>query len=161
MSSADGQPGAPLETDARVVTASNNPESHRSPAVPSRLHSSGSLEDLIAAACDAAGVSAALLAASTKARIVSDVRARIAAEAVRSHLATLDELGALFGRSASAVSKLLQRHARLSSDASLRVRLESGVSGGAGGRLSMETARMSNTGTGQECPTPAPIKPIR
>jgi hypothetical protein len=160
MRDGDGQAPVRPETDAPVAPISSEAESQPR-ATPYAVRSPRSLEDLVVAECEAAAVSPALLASPTKTRVVSDVRVRIASEAVRSQLATLEELGALFGRSASAVSKLLLRHTRLCSPGLLRVRLESGVSGGAGRTASTPAAGMSNTGTGQECPTPAPVKRLR
>jgi REP element-mobilizing transposase RayT len=81
-----------------------------------------SLDELIGSVCEEAGVTADVLAVRHRSRVITEVRARIAGEAVRSGLATLEQLAGYFGCSAAAISRLLQRRTKRGQEQQLALR---------------------------------------
>jgi REP-associated tyrosine transposase len=67
------------------------------------------LDALIATRCAQAGIEVDSLASGSCSRRLSDLRATIAAEALRAELATLSQIAQRFDRSVASLSRLLQR----------------------------------------------------
>lgn len=124
VSGADWNPGSPHPSQGGGISRLREPLAITAPAPNGMLKSPRpatagdedrplDLEALIARACDRAGLPADLLASPSRTSRLSALRASIAAEALREHMATLSAIARRFERNVASVSRLLQRHAAL------------------------------------------------
>ena len=96
----DGQDSLPFELGADSSTSA-----HPEPVA----QVIATLDTVIERICRAEGFAPDVLDSPLRTRRLTELRAAIAAEAVRSHVATLTEIAARFDRNVASVSRLLQR----------------------------------------------------